>query len=42
MYERWERMQDLESDMEGINMKEDGEASEGRVAHVQIRILGAQ
>ena len=42
MYEKWESMQHLETHMHSINMQQHAQATEGTVAHVQIRILEAQ
>ena len=42
MYEKWESMQHLETHMHSINMQQHAQATEGAVAHVQIRILEAQ
>ena len=42
MYEKWESMQHLEIHMHSINMQKHAQATEGAVAHVQIRILEAQ
>ena len=42
MYEKWESMQHLETHMRSINMQQHAQATEGAVAHVQIRILEAQ
>ncbi len=42
MYEKWESMQHLETHMQSVNMLQHAQATEGAVAHVQIRILEAQ
>ncbi|MFW2066190.1 putative quinol monooxygenase [Acinetobacter johnsonii] len=42
MYEKWESMQHLETHMHSINMQQHAQATEGAVAHVQIRILEVQ
>lgn len=42
MYEKWESMKHLETHMHSINMQQHAQATEGAVAHVQIRILEAQ
>lgn len=42
MYEKWESMQHLETHMQSVNMQQHAQATEGAVAHVQIRILEAQ
>ena len=42
MYEKWESMQHLETHRHSINMQQHAQATEGAVAHVQIRILEAQ
>ena len=42
MYEKWESMQHLETHMHSVNMQQHAQATEGAVAHVQIRILEAQ
>ena len=42
MYGKWESMQHLETHMHSINMQQHAQATEGAVAHVQIRILEAQ
>ena len=42
LYEKWESMQHLETHMHSINMQQHAQATEGAVAHVQIRILEAQ
>ena len=42
MYEKWESMQHLETHMHSINMQQHAQATEGAVAHVQMRILEAQ
>lgn len=42
MYEKWESMQHLETHMQSVNMQKHAQATEGAVAHVQIRILEAQ
>ena len=42
MYEKWESMQHLETHMHSINMQQHAQATDGAVAHVQIRILEAQ
>lgn len=42
MYEKWESMKHLETHMHSVNMQQHAQATEGAVAHVQIRILEAQ
>ena len=42
MYEKWESMLHLETHMHSVNMQQHAKATEGAVAHVQIRILEAQ